>query len=89
MDEFSNAPFSLRKMEILLKMCNLKYKKSSLPKLMNKLTELFETKQMDKLKLLVSSKVLDKTMVKEMLEMGDKLGLQLKSLLLSIFKESL
>jgi hypothetical protein len=89
MDEFSNAPFSLRKMELLLKMCNLKYTKSTLPELINQLNKLIETKQMDKFKLLLASKVLDKTMAKEILKTGDKLTLQLKSLLLSIFKEEL
>jgi hypothetical protein len=82
-----NPPFSLRKMELLLEMCEVKETKENQMNVLKRLTYLIESNSFEKLKLLISQNVFSKTTIKFLLKTSSKIPNNIMSQLLSVLNK--
>jgi hypothetical protein len=82
-----DPPFSLRKMELLLEMCEVKETKENQLNVLKRLTYLIESNSFEKLKSLISKNILGKKTIKSLLKSSTKIPINILSLLLSVLNK--
>lgn len=81
-----DPPFSLRKMELLLEMCEAKETKENQMDVLKRLTYLIKSNSIEKFKLLISKNILGKKTIKKLLRSISNIQITFSSLLLSNLK---
>lgn len=82
LDEFAEPPFSTNKIGFLLRICDTHVLSKDQNKIVNHLLKLIETNQIDKIKLLISKKLLKNDLLKTLLTQKEDMSIQIKSLIL-------
>lgn len=83
---FDNPPFSARKTELLLKMCQKKINKDDVESVKNKLKEIIETNQLVKVKVVLECGELPKSLLQDLIEEIPSLTLVYRSLIVNAIK---
>jgi hypothetical protein len=79
-------PFSIKKMELLLEMCDAKETKENHEKILIKLTNLIKSNSVEKMKLLLTKNILEMKTIKKLLRLFPNIPITFSSLLLSTLK---